>query len=231
MCLRKILNRFRPRAKVMKCKIAIVVPHEYEKPGAYANPPLNMSEYDYGSLIADKMASYIQTLDRVNDLFSCEAEIFFRDGVGISGCYSRVKSWIEQYALDHAAIIEPHFNAAPLSVKGRASGTEVLYCDDKDIPGLYEKEFAAIILESLVDVLGTKNRGLKPRPESSGEAGWYNLNQVMEYPSLLPELFFGDHSEDATKGLVRMDQISRSMVDGIVQFFKLRQGKLAGRID
>lgn len=201
----------------MRAKLAVIVCHERKAPGAWSVPPLALYEYQFGLLLADKMKAYAQSSPDIG----YEIEVFKRDGVGIKGAYARAISWLEKTPLEKAALIEPHFNAAPAHLKGKASGTETLLCDLRDLPWTNERLFASMVHEAVLGVLETKDRGLKQRPESLGESGWYNVNQTVHYPSILPELFFGDHKEDATKANARLEILAREMCLAVERFFRL----------
>lgn len=205
--------------EVLKSKLAVIVCHERKAPGAFGVAPLDMHEYQYGTLLAEKMKAYADSYMA----HLIEVGVFFRDGIGIKGAYNQALSWIEKEPLDGCAIIEPHFNAVPEHLKGKVHGTETLMCDLRDLAWVNENLYAALIHQVILDTLDTKDRGIKSRPESEGEAGWYNVNQTVHYPSILPELFFGDHPVDAAKGLARMEPLARNIVDASVKFFKARR--------
>lgn len=212
----------------MRCKLAIIVAHEKAKPGAWAPKPLEMHEYQYTKMLAFLMKDYFNSLKSASFHGSCE--VFFRDEIGIGGAYRNAIRWIEEHPLDQVALIENHFNAAPLPSKGRAQGTETLYNNTKDLEWVKERDLAEMVQRAVVDCLETRDRGLKLRPESTGEAGWWNITQTNAYPSILPELFFGDHAEDAAKGMARKHQLARSLVDAVVQFFTLNYARRMGKV-
>lgn len=200
----------------MRAKLAVIVCHEAKAPGAYGIPPLDMHEYQYGLILADKMKAFAESSP---DEVSFEVGVFKRDNIGISGAYNRAISWLEATPLDKAALMEPHFNAAPESLKGKASGTETLLCDLRDLPWVNEKLLAALVHGAVVQTLETRDRGLKQRPESEGEAGWYSLNRTVHYPSILPELFFGDHPGDAAKAMTRLEPLAQNIALAVEKFF------------
>lgn len=186
-------------------KLALIVPHTKDAPGAKGIdlPP----EYHY-------MIDLYALMKFPKEI---ESRVFYRDQVGIHGAYRQVKSWFEQSPLRACAAVECHYNAAPESVKGKAQGTEVLYCDEKDLPWVNEKYLAKTVLNDICKTLGSRSRGIKTRPQSSGEAGWYSVNQFAEYPSILPELFFGDHPEDARRAQLK-DELASSLVRSLSDF-------------
>ena len=80
----------------VKAKLAIIVPHEKKAPGAKGVAPLDMHEYQYGKLLAEKMQRYAET----NLAGLVEVGVFYRNGIGIKGDYEFAFSWIEKGSLD-----------------------------------------------------------------------------------------------------------------------------------
>lgn len=199
----------------MRAKLAVIVCHEEKAKGASSVQPLGQYEYDY----VYELATYIEAFAKSSDDITFEVGVFLRNGVGISGAYRNALSWIEKSPLDVCALIEPHFNAAPNHLKGQAHGTETLLCSTRDLPWVNEGLLAAFVHHAVLDTLGTRDRGLKQRPEGQGEAGWFNLNQTIHYPSILPELFFGDHPGDAKSAYENKLALAENMTLAVQKFF------------
>lgn len=160
-------------------KLAIVVGHEKEKPGAYAIEPISLHEYDYNTGVAQVMYRYARE-------FGIECKIFLRDKIGLEGCYDQVNEWAK---FSHALCIELHFNACDT----KARGTEVLFGSDESI------DFARLIQETVCILFkrtGKQNRGIKKRLEGRGAK---NL-ALCHVPCALVEPFFGDNKQDALLG-------------------------------
>lgn len=157
-------------------KLAVVVGHTKRSPGAPGVEPISMHEYFWNHQLAQQIQSTANSK-------GVDCKIFFRDGIGISGAYRNVASWLPN------ACIELHFNA----YNGRVKGTETLY-------GLYgeSEKWADAVQNAMVTLYeraGAYDRGIKLR--KTGERGGKNVNQLKEIPSCLIEPFFGDESSEA----------------------------------
>lgn len=184
-------------------RVSIVVGHTESSQGAVGVAPLNLSEFAYNSALAD-MIKIIGT-DRGH-----KVDIVFRPERGAKGirlAYEEVSSY------EPDAAIELHFNA----FNGKVRGTETLYSDIEDTPGVYEIEFASIIQDKMVRLFnrrGRLNRGIKSRPRTTRERGWYNVNQTTSYPSILIEPFFGDNETDAKLAVSKQADLAADIVQG-----------------
>lgn len=184
-------------------KFAIVVGHTQKRPGAKGVAPLNKSEYQYNS----ELAQVIYRLAREDGI---DAKVFTRDKIGLRGAYKQVNSWITED--DIGCCVELHFNA----FNGKAKGTETLFDTDPQD----SIELSRFVHNEIIDVLGRKgkeDRGLKKVID--GDRGGYNL-KLCEVPGCIIEPFFGDNIEDACLGNEMMFEIAAAIVNGIKEYFK-----------
>ncbi|NNJ67894.1 MAG: N-acetylmuramoyl-L-alanine amidase [Boseongicola sp.] len=160
--------------------LGIVVGHMKSAQGAFATSPINASEYEWNSHLAGLILAECAARN-------VEAQVFYRDGVGISGAYKQVDAY------GATCVLELHFNAA----KGNARGTETLYDGDTN---KMSESWANALQVAMVDVYGrtgSADRGLKER--DPGDRGYKSLSSS-DIPSALIEPFFGDHPGDAHLG-------------------------------
>ena len=158
-------------------KLALVVGHEKERPGALGAAPLSQSEYDYNLEVAQ--FAYREARESGHD-----CHIFLRDGIGIEGAYRLVNEWSPDLA------VELHFNACDR----KASGTETLFANPA------HREFAEIMqreLCSLFERKGKQDRGVKLL--EAGDRGHRNMSLAVA-PACLLEPFFGDNPFEAALG-------------------------------
>ena len=140
--------------------------------------------------------------------FNKSVAIFFRDEVGLRGCYKKVGEWGADLSL------ELHFNAAGVP---KARGAEML-CLNGDVDTAAK---ARIILDDLANTFGSRLRhdnGIKWL--SRGDRGYWNLkhaaNYGVEYPMLI-EPFFGDYETEESKQYVeKIELYADTIVDLII---------------
>ena len=101
-------------------------------------------------------------------------------------------------------IISLHCNA----FNGSASGTEVLYYH-RSVNG---KKIAAILNEQLVNALGLKNRGIKPK---TAEDRGGNLLKNTVGICVIAEPFFIDNDEDLNIVIDKRDDLVKAYANGI----------------
>jgi N-acetylmuramoyl-L-alanine amidase len=184
-------------------RLAIVVGHTESAQGANGVAPLEQTEFEYNSDLADLIA-------RLGESEGLKVDTVYRPRAGYAGireAYEIVSSF------EPDAAIELHFNA----FNGRVRGTETLYSDAEDTPGLHELDFAREIQDQMVRVFnrrGKQDRGLKSRPRTTRERGWYNVNQTTLFPSILIEPFFGDNEKDAALAISKKDALAACIVKG-----------------
>ena len=188
-------------------RLSLVVGHSEHAQGAIATEPLGQTEFQYNSDLA-------QRIQRYGTERGYTVDIVFRPRPGTEGIRLAYQE-VSQYEPD--AAIELHFNA----FNGRVRGTETLYSDTEDTPGVFEVEFASIIQDRMVRVFnrrGRLNRGIKSRPRTTRERGWYNLNQTTAFPSILIEPFFGDNEVDAGQAVQKQQELAEALIDGFTEW-------------
>lgn len=189
--------------KIQIPRLAIIIGHTKNSPGASMNHSEFSSEYDYNSQLWP-------IIERAALELGISVKVFYRDGVGIAGAYSSVMDF------EPDAAIELHFNA----YNGRVRGTETLYYDDRDLDGVDERSFAQLVQNEVCEVFlrqGRENRGLKKvGPRSRGGT---NLSQLFDCPSILVEPFFGDNKEDADLAARLMSEYAKSLVDAFNEWY------------
>jgi len=170
-------------------KIALVVGHKKEKPGA-CNKTNNICEWAFNDKLAHDIA--VITDDR------CEIEIVYRD---------RYKDLPEKInALNPNFVICLHCNAFNTKV----SGTSVLYYY-KSKRG---KKMATIFQNEIVKALGLRNRGIKGK--SSEEKGGYVLRET-KAPCIITEPFFLDNDNDYRKVIDHYPELIRACNESIYE--------------
>ncbi len=188
-------------------RLTIVVGHTNNARGAVATAPLSQTEFDYNSDLAQR----IQTFGTSKGY---KVDIVLRQQPGARGIRLAYEE-VSDYEPD--AAIELHFNA----FNGKVRGTETLYADTEDTPGVFELEFANIIQHKMVRVFnrrGRLNRGIKSRPRTTRERGWYNVNQTTAFPSILIEPFFGDNTIDAGLAVQKKQVLAEALVEGFEEW-------------
>lgn len=178
-------------------KLALVVGHERLKEGAWAGSPINAGEWVWNSDLAKRTQAFAKARGH-----GCE--IFFRDGVGVSGAYSKA------VAYGPNAIVELHFNSATPA----AYGTETLFIDTNDATGVRELAFAQATQDAMCKALGRTgkgNRGLKELGEHD-KRGLYNITRTSKIPSILIEPFFGSNPDECKLAHERKQAIAESLV-------------------
>jgi N-acetylmuramoyl-L-alanine amidase len=191
--------------------LALIIGHTKADKGANSVAPLNKPEYTYNN----EVALLAQAEGKLVDV---EIKIFTRDIGGVKGAYAAAAKWLDSVGGKGAAI-ELHFNAA----NNRATGTETLYADVKDVKGVNEQHFAQSIQDAVCAVFertAKTNRGLKRETGAKGERGYQNLSQTIKYPSILIEPFFGDVRTEAAMALTKQKDYAKSLITGFLNFYK-----------
>lgn len=160
-------------------KIAIVVGHNSKYQGAQAIAPIDRSEFDFNSELAQLMIAESPN-------YSVEVRLFFRKFQGsytkeIQKVYAEVDLWGADYS------IELHFNSAVFT----AAGSEVFSSGSRK-----SLQFAALAQKELVFLFqrtGKTNRGVKVRRK--GSRGYLSLVSG-KAPAILVEPFFGSNRGD-----------------------------------
>lgn len=178
--------------------LALVIGHTRKRSGATGTYPISASEYEFNQGVADLVARFGESRGH-------RVATFYRDIIGIEGAYQQAAEW------EPDAVIELHFNA----FNGQVKGTETLYSDTDDAKRVMEKEFAEIVQRELCRVFnrkGKEDRGIKNRPLSRGERGYWNVNQLFGMPSILIEPFFGDNKQDARMAVENKQEMAEALV-------------------
>ncbi|MBK4214403.1 N-acetylmuramoyl-L-alanine amidase [Paracoccus caeni] len=176
-------------------KVAIVVGHTKDAPGAYS-PYFKEFEYHWNTDLANRIAAQPS---------SHEIKIFYRDNVGISGAYEKLSSW------GAAVSIELHFNSSHNST---STGTGVLY-----LSGNHKGKILAGVLQArLMQTLGLpdwpKGSGGVVTPfQASGkqERGKTSLS-AGKPPAALVEPFFGSNPNDCKRATAQKDQLAQAYI-------------------
>lgn len=176
--------------------ITITVGHQLLRPGAFAVPPLSMSEYEYNSKLASVLFQRIK--------FDFDSIIVFRDGMTIEETYEGIEM------MNPAGNLELHFNSA---LNPLARGTETL-CVER------WQSYAGMIQAALCSGLNRErrlNRGVKvlQTPEDRGFGSCSKLN----VPNAIVEAFFGSSPIDAELGLKSMDIIAESLHKALQAYY------------
>ena len=179
--------------------LVLIVGHDKRNMGAYS-PTLGKFEYELNDELAKSIADHCRQKNNIN------INVVHRNK-GLQAAYLQALSY------DPGAIIELHFNA----FNGSASGSEVLFNDKKDEPGIQERLFSAILLNETCKALGTKTRGLKVRA-SRGERGFHNLSKVSSVPSVILEPFFGDSHDDCERFQEGRTKLIKAVVSAFLEY-------------
>lgn len=192
-----------------KAAVALIVGHTLAAAGAMAASPIGMQEYHYWT-------SQMPIHQREMEKRGIATKVFFRDQGGIAGAYREARQWLLTHDDKVCCLIEYHFNA----FNKKAMGTETLHSDKTDAKGIQERVFAQMIQDAMVKAYGRTgrgNRGLK-NLASRGEAGFVNLVQVVNRPSVLLEPFFGDNPDEVKLAREKELQLAQELAEAVVQF-------------
>ncbi len=178
-------------------KLALVVGHTIEAPGAKAVVPLNQHEYYFNKAVAEKAALYAKTQ-------GVECRIFLRDAGGLKGAYLQLNRW-----KPHASV-ELHFNAA----NQKATGTCTLY--GKSNPR--NPALASALQKAIVTLFQRDKKGDRgTKLLTAVDRGYANVHYA-ECPSVLIEPFFGDVKSDAILGLEKQDELAVIIIQCLINF-------------
>ena len=167
-------------------KCALVVGHKKSSPGA-SNKASGLTEFIFN----DKLA-----IDIEEEISGVEVQRVYRR------TYNSLPGDINE--LDPDLIVSLHCNA----FDGSASGTEVLYYHRSTKGEL----IASILNEHLVESLGLKNRGIKPK--TAEDRGGYLLKNTVA-PCVIVEPFFIDNNEDLKTVTDKRNLLVKAYANGI----------------
>lgn len=180
-------------------RLAIIVGHTEQRPGARAVPPIGRHEYPFNREIA-------QLMEEVATDRGIAVRTFLRDGVGIRGAYQAAA------AFEPEAIIELHFNSFH---NAAVRGTETL-CSEVHPQSGRLAELAQAAMVGVFGRAGSTNRGIKmPTPSQSG---YLNVTAAPDVPSILVEPFFGSNARDCEIAAARMSDYAAGLVESFVEF-------------
>ena len=184
-----------------RLKIALIVGHSADSPGAQGVPPIGKHEYYFNKDFAQALSTKLME--------AFEVVIFLRDGKTIATTYQGVAKWAP------AASLELHFNASENPIP---RGTSTL-CS---VPN---KDFAIAIQNAMLKALmrvGREDRGIEVIHHGDTETrGWENV-QILDpemIPNCLIEPFFGSNVEDCRLILDRMELLCEALLDALLEFF------------
>ena len=185
-----------------KMRLAIVVGHTDRNKGASMVPPYGfIQEYEYCTILG----GIILAMCREKNIL---CKVFFRDKKKISKTYDLVRAYRPH------ATIELHFNAF---ISPNVKGHSVLY----SVYNSASKDLARHLNEWMTGTLETRNRGIKELREQG--RGFTNVSQLNTATVIL-EPFFGTNEKDAAEGLMSINPLAESILDGVAHFYSDLQG-------
>ncbi len=169
-------------------KCVLVIGHKKSSPGA-VNKKTGSTEFSFNDLLAQDIESKVS-------------------GVGIQRVYRRTYESLPNdiNELNPDFIISLHCNA----YNNKTSGSEVLYYH-KSSKG---KLIAIILNTNIVNALGLKNRGVKPK--TSEDRGGYLLKKTSA-ACVIAEPFFIDNNSDLKVAHENRDKLVKAYADSIKQ--------------
>ena len=172
-------------------KIALVVGHSSKSTGAY-NEKLDITEYSLNKIEAKKVSELLD--DR-----GVENVVIYRQ------TYKDLPSKINKEGAD--IVLCFHHN----SFDEHSTGTETLYYH-KSKDG---KVFAEIMQKNIVETLGFKDRGIKPK--ASEDRGGYVLKYT-DAPCLILEPCFMSNTKELQEFMDNLNKYCEAVVRGIESF-------------
>ena len=82
--------------------------------------------------------------------------------------------------------------------------------------GVKSKRLASLLQKEVLSVLGTRNRGIKPR--TRGDRGSHLLRKT-RMPCVIVEPFFGSNTADWDKGVARKGDLVKAYFHAIERYF------------
>ena len=158
---------------------ALVIGHKKDSPGA-VNEKTGLNEFEFNEDLATRIEKKAQTT---------KIQRIYRR------TYKELPSDIN--ALSPDFVLSLHCNA----YNGQASGTEALFYHKSEVG----KGIAAVLQRRLVDFLGLRDRGIKPK--ASEDRGGYLLRYT-KAPCVIAEPFFIDNDQDLAKARENLDGLA-----------------------
>lgn len=175
----------------MKRKVALIVGHRPDAPGAVSRDGL--TEYDYNSKVVARVAELLRESSVV------EPVIVHR------GSYATLPNDVNATGADFA--ISFHANGYSNAL---ATGTEALYWHSSTKGAA----MAAVLLREMLQALGLRDRGIKPI--TSGERGSRILKGTA-MPCVIVEPFFLTNQQDKQIAVSKQDALVDAYVRAITQ--------------
>jgi len=177
--LRAMLPKSSPQSSFSGKKLAFVVGHNPYDKGAYAYPPLEISEWDLNKAIGLKMVELSEYDTEI------EVKVFYRKNLGsytaeIAECYKRVEAWSPDL------IMEGHFDW-----QVGVGKTHVLYYGKSS----ESKKASEFWLRNASELIGGNNNEITP---TYGGNGFKSLISASA-PTLLLEPFDASNEEHNTR--------------------------------
>lgn len=172
-------------------KVSIDVGHSKEDGGAI-NKAFNVNEFGFNSELAPLIKHELEVLN-------IECEIVFRKS------YSQLPLQINATGADVSVSL--HCNAC----NGIASGTEVLYWHTSS----NGKRLANNIQNEMLDVLGLRDRGIKPL--DNGDRGASSLRKTV-MPAVIVESGFIDNNVDYLILQDNKEKLAKAIATGIKNY-------------
>ena len=170
---------------------ALVIGHKKHSPGA-VNEKTGLNEFEFNEDLATRIEKKAKTT---------KIQRVYRR------TYKELPGDID--ALSPDFVLSLHCNA----YNGQASGTEALFYHKSEVG----KGIAAILQRRLVDFLGLRDRGIKPK--ASEDRGGYLLRYT-KAPCVISEPFFIDNDEDLARAMDDMEGLAgayASAIDAMAQ--------------
>lgn len=174
--------------------VAIVIGHSTKSKGA-CNEDQKLYEYDFNNNLA-------QMIQHGLSQSNIDVALVYR------GTYKRLPNDVNKINPDF--IVSLHCNA----YNKKVSGTETLYYH-RSTRG---KQLASIVQKELVNVLGLKNRGIKPK--DSEDRGGYLLKNT-KAPCVITEPFFIDNNEDLKAAQDNITDLAKAYCLAISEFAEI----------
>lgn len=178
----------------MSKRICLIIGHGGNDCGAI-NPHTKETELDYNRDLAVRVEKLLKEQGYIVDIYNRG--------------YAKVENVNYLNKIGYDILVSLHCNA----YNGYASGTEVLYWNTSKKGQI----LAQALLDSITDVLGLQNRGLKPI--KYGDRGAYLLGKT-DPVTVLIEPFFIDNDNDFKVGKEKKDEYSEAIVRGINKYFQ-----------
>lgn len=180
--------------------LGLIVGHEAKSPGAVMAKPYSVYEYFFNKEIAGLMLAYAKAKHP-----NVIVDVIYRDGIGISGAYSKAR----QMGCDVA--LELHFNAANTV----AQGTETLCTtDSRDV------DFAHTIQDAVCQVFKRQGSSRGVKCISASDRGNINVHSFPGGANCLIEPFFGDNPDEAKFAMDHKQEYAQGLVDAVYLWAK-----------